>query len=70
MMARKTKSERIQILENEVARLNTIKARQTGIKTIKGQGSDGATTEFIDPLVIERQLALAEGKLEMEYRIL
>lgn len=66
-MARRTKAERISLLEARRDQLEEMQERNESIKEIKAQGTDGASTQFLDPLRISKLLESVEIKLEMEY---
>ena len=67
-MIRPTQQERMQKLQNRITHLENLQKRNESIKTIKAQGTDGASTEFIDPLKIDQMIEKLKTKLEEEWK--
>ena len=62
-MAKKTVAEKINLLE---ARRDSLEAKleeQEQYKTLEGQGSEGARTDFTDPLKLNSMLNTVNDKL-------
>ena len=67
-MARRTISETIAKFETRRDNLEKKIEEHESYKSIKGQGSQGATTEFTDPSKLEQSLDRVNNKLENLYR--
>ena len=67
-MARKTFEERTTILEDREDFLMSLQARNEAIKEIKGQGTDGASTQFSDPQIIQDEIKQIRAELSIRYR--
>ena len=67
-MARRTLQQEIDALETRRDNLETKLAEHESYKSIEGQGSQGAKTEFTDPLKLQEMLDKVNAKLATLYR--
>lgn len=58
-----TLDEQIEELEEEISNYTTILKNQSGYKSIKGAGNEGAQTDFTDPLKIKELRQEARDRL-------
>jgi hypothetical protein len=67
-LARRTLDEEITQLESERDSLETIISEQQGYKSLQGQGTEGATTDFVDPQRLYNRLDQIKARLSVLYR--
>ena len=67
-MARRTLDEEITQLESERDTLESAILAQQGFKKLQGQGTEGASTEFADPIKLYERLDTIKGRLSVLYR--
>ena len=66
-MARKTLDEEIEATENTISELEDKVAEHESFRSLQGQGSEGAATDFVDPSKLYQRIDQLNNRLTVLY---